>query len=119
VLGSLDEPSTWEDLHGLSRVFEFAVAPATLALRYVTNILQLVMNSRSRTFAGQSRTAVALLLLVCFPKYMVLAGMFGRNALGDGVSWDNALHDVLLLGLAWQALTLPLVDQTAEDEAEK
>jgi hypothetical protein len=118
--GSFDETATPEGQSHLQRIFaEPILLSAPLAPQYVAEVLQLLMNSRARTFAGQSRAAVALLLLARLPKYAVHAGVFGQYPVLAGLSWDDALRDALLLGLTWQALTMQLVDQAAEDETEK
>jgi hypothetical protein len=119
MLGAFDKPTAPGSQQGLRRVLELAFAPTALALHYVTVILQLVMNARARTFAGQSRVAAALLLLAHLPTYAVHAGMFGRYAVRTGVSWNDALRDILLFATAWQALTMSPVDQSMEDEADK
>ena len=89
-------------------------------LAFTGKILQLLLNHRSRSFAGQYKSAVVLDLMgqgAFFATFV--PALLGRIDTREGVTVQHMGVLVLLAVTGWQALTLPSVPQTGFDEDEE
>ncbi|KAJ6562522.1 hypothetical protein B0H19DRAFT_1248232 [Mycena capillaripes] len=115
VLAALHPPpsSTDGDSNIISHVFAYAYFP----LKLTGDIFQLLLNYRSRTFAGSYKLTV---VLACIYAMLVLTHFMplvvGRYEARPGLSIWEAVEMVLLAAMAWQAAVLPKVTQKMEDE---
>ena len=90
-----------------------------LSLDLTGIVLQLLLNYRSRTFAGWYKSAVVLQLMLqaMFCANFVPA-VVGRTDLRGGFLAGQVAYLVLFMVMGWQVLTLPSVPQTGCDKDE-
>lgn len=80
-------------------------------------ILQLLFNQRSKTYAGGHRVSAVLTLVLYFVQIAVFVpSLVGRVDARDHLSAHYIVDTVVLLVMCWQAVTLPGVPQILEDE---
>lgn len=99
-------------IHDFNEVF--------IPLEFTSLVVQLLLNHRSRTFAGwyKSSVVVALMLQVITLANFVPA-VLGRIDARPGLPAHQVVLLVFVVTTAWQALTLPSVPQTGGDEDEE
>lgn len=100
-------------LVGIFTLHTFTVSPAI----FLGRILQLIMNSRSRTFAGTYKTGAILGLLGSL--ITVAAGVpsiVGRSIRSFGLSVEKGCELAAIVVFAFQALWYPVVSLVDEDE---
>lgn len=86
-------------------------------LHVTGRILQLILNRRSKSYAGSSNMAAVLLLAMNLSTLAsFVPNLVGRYDARPGLSMHEAIETVLLATTAWQVLTLPGISQTSEDE---
>lgn len=85
---------------------------------YLTGqILQLLFNRRSKTYAGGPRVSAVLTLVLYLVQIAVFVpSLVGRVDARDYLSAHYIVDTVVLLVMCWQAVTLPSVSQISEDE---
>ncbi|KAJ7910041.1 hypothetical protein B0H13DRAFT_1616024 [Mycena leptocephala] len=97
--------------------FARAFAWVYLPLKFTGNLSQILLNQRTRTYAGSYNISVALhcisgvLLLMTY-----LPSVVGRYDARPGLSVAKAVDLSLLAALTWQAAAFPKVMQKMEDE---
>jgi hypothetical protein len=85
---------------------------------YLTGrILQLLLNWRSRTYAGSHRVA-AVLMIACELTHLggFIPSLVGRFDARPSLTANEVVETTLIMVGCWQALTLPSVNQTSEDD---
>jgi hypothetical protein len=95
-----------------------SVSPLIINPLFITGaILQFYLNLQSRFFAGRFKTSVFLMLIVEGGNLVELTPLLvGRFDARTGLSAHDVVYTILLFVAAWQALTLPDVSQTSDDE---
>jgi hypothetical protein len=95
-----------------------SVSPLIVNPLYITGkILQFYLNLQSRFFAGGYKSSVFLMLLVELGGLVEFTpSLVGTFDAKPGLSPHDSVQTILLLVAAWQALTLPNVSQTSDDD---
>ncbi|KAJ6495433.1 hypothetical protein C8R45DRAFT_1095066 [Mycena sanguinolenta] len=109
-LGPLDGNS-----NPFSQAYDFISSP----LLFTSYLSQLLLNQRSKTFAGRYKTTVAvdcIYMIVDLIKF--IPSVIGRYDARPGLSVDDVVHAVLLATLAWQAIVFPKVAETTEEDSQ-
>ncbi|KAF7360598.1 hypothetical protein MVEN_00791200 [Mycena venus] len=96
-----------------ARVFAWVYLP----LKFTGQLSQILLNQRSKTYAGSYKISIALncisgvLSLMTYLPYVV-----GRHDARPGLSVSSAVDLTLRVALTWQAVVFPKVTQKMEDE---
>ncbi|KAF7344401.1 hypothetical protein MSAN_01921300 [Mycena sanguinolenta] len=98
-------------LDGTSNPFSRAYDLVSSPLLFTGYISQLLLNQRSKTFAGRYKITV---VADCIDEVLYLTkfipSFIGRFDARPGLSVDDVVHDVLLAALAWQAIVFSKSD---------
>jgi hypothetical protein len=88
---------------------------------YLTGSLsQLVLNQRSKTFAGRHKIGLALSCIRAVLNLITyLPAVVGRYDARSGLSFSTAVEYIILAAMACQAAVFPEVTQKMEDEDSK
>ncbi|KAJ7262642.1 hypothetical protein B0H12DRAFT_1231091 [Mycena haematopus] len=86
-------------------------------LQFTGRLSQMLLNHRSRTFAGSFKAAVVLRsILLMLDLAMYLPALIGRYDARPGLSAPQVVDMAALAVTVWQAVTLPKAAQNVEDE---
>ncbi|KAJ6510568.1 hypothetical protein C8R45DRAFT_964526 [Mycena sanguinolenta] len=86
-------------------------------LQFTGRLSQVLLNHRSRTFAGSFKAVVVLrIILVMLDLAVYWTTLIGRYDARPGLSVPQGVDMVLLAVMVWQAVILPKAVQNAEDE---
>ncbi|KAJ6588607.1 hypothetical protein B0H19DRAFT_212203 [Mycena capillaripes] len=115
VLAALHPPPSSTDGHSnaIAHVFVYTYFP----LKLTGDVSQLLLNYRSRTFAGSYKFTV---VLACISSMLLLTNFMppvvGRYDARPGLRMWEAVRIVMLGVMAWQAVVFPKVTHKMEDE---
>ncbi|KAJ7315037.1 hypothetical protein DFH08DRAFT_425650 [Mycena albidolilacea] len=86
-------------------------------LHFTGNLSQLLLNQRSKTFAGRHKIGLALSCIHAVLNLITyLPAVVGRYDARPGLSFSEAVEYIILAAMAWQAAVFPQVTQKMEDE---
>ncbi|KAJ7792321.1 hypothetical protein B0H14DRAFT_2931666 [Mycena olivaceomarginata] len=86
-------------------------------LHFTGNLSQLLLNQRSKTFAGRHKIGLALTCICAVLNlFTYLPAVVGRYDARPELSFSEAAEYIILAAMAWQAAVFPQVTQKMEDE---
>ncbi|KAJ6495434.1 hypothetical protein C8R45DRAFT_987322 [Mycena sanguinolenta] len=98
-----------------ARVYNFVSLP----LLFTGYLSQLLLNQRSKTFAGRYKITVAVdCIYAVLHLIRFIPSVIGRFDARPGLSVDDVVHDILLAALACQAIVFPTVAEATEEDSE-
>jgi hypothetical protein len=84
---------------------------------HFTNLSQLLLNQRSKTFAGHHKIGLTLSCIrVVLNLFTYLPAVVGRYNARPKLTFSEAVEHIILAAMAWQAAVFPQVTQKMEDE---
>ncbi|KAJ7249694.1 hypothetical protein C8J57DRAFT_1521716 [Mycena rebaudengoi] len=92
---------------------------STTAAYWMSEVLQLLMNHRARTFGGMYKATVWILVAERVLRFMVyLPAILGHIPNRESLSLAMVINVLLLLAQTWQAWTFPAANTEPEEEHE-
>ncbi|KAF7344378.1 hypothetical protein MSAN_01918800 [Mycena sanguinolenta] len=117
IVAPLHPPLGPDDQTTVSNPFAWAYAAASAPLALTGLLSQILLNQRSKTFAGRYKVAVvvgcieAILRMVNFLPFVI-----GRFDVRPGLSVAQVIEYTLRATMAWQAVVFPSVTEKTEEE---